>query len=29
LEAEDGEVVVRWRQPDEPAPEAEAVGAAA
>ena len=29
LTAEDGEVVVRWRQPDEPAPEAEAVGAAA
>jgi ATP-dependent Clp protease ATP-binding subunit ClpB len=29
LEAEDGEVVVRWRQPDEPAREAEAVGAAA
>ena len=29
LAAEDGEVVVRWRQPDEPAPEAEAVGAAA
>jgi ATP-dependent Clp protease ATP-binding subunit ClpB len=29
LTAEDGEVVVRWRQPDQPAPEAEAVGAAA
>jgi ATP-dependent Clp protease ATP-binding subunit ClpB len=29
LTAEDGEVVVRWRQPDEPAPEPEAVGAAA
>ena len=29
LTAEDGEVLVRWRQPDEPAPEAEAVGAAA
>jgi ATP-dependent Clp protease ATP-binding subunit ClpB len=29
LTAEDDEVVVRWRQPDEPAPEAEAVGAAA
>ena len=31
LTAEDGEVVVRWRQPDEPAPEAEAevVGAVA
>jgi ATP-dependent Clp protease ATP-binding subunit ClpB len=29
LEAEDGEVVVRWRQPDEPAPGVEAVGAAA
>ena len=29
LTAEDDEVVVRWRQPDEPAPEVEAVGAAA
>jgi ATP-dependent Clp protease ATP-binding subunit ClpB len=29
LRAEDDEVVVRWRRPDEPAPEAEAVGAAA
>jgi ATP-dependent Clp protease ATP-binding subunit ClpB len=31
LTAEDDEVVVRWRRPDEPAPEAEAeaVGAAA
>ena len=29
LTAEDDEVLVRWRQPDEPAPEAEAVGAAA
>ena len=29
LTAEDGEVVVRWRQADEPAPEAEVVGAAA